>query len=159
MVTSASTIEPSRTLAQTTLRSPMTVVEDLAAAPDDRVPADATSSPRRTTPGSMVTSSAMRDGGVDERAGAGPTMVTPARMWRLVDAQAQLELGVGQLGAVVDAQERAVVVDLEGGHRPVVGARERHELRQVELAGRGRGLDVADAAAQPGDVEGVEARR
>ena len=56
---------------------------------------------------------------------AGSTMVTPARMWRSLMRSRMLDLGVGQLGAVVDAQQRAVVIDLERGHRPVVGAGER----------------------------------
>ena len=38
-----------------------------------------------------------------------------------VDADAHLDLGVGELDAVVDAEQRPVVVDLEAGDRPVVG--------------------------------------
>ena len=38
----------------------------------------------------------------------------------LVDADAHLDLGVGQLDAVVDAEQGAVVLDLEAGDGPVV---------------------------------------
>ena len=74
----------------------------------------------------------------------------------LEDAQAHLQLSVGQLGAVVDAQKRAVVLDLERDHGAVVAAGERDELRQVELAGDGAGLDITDTQAQPVGVERVE---
>ena len=73
-----------------------------------------------------------------------------------VDADAHLDLGVGELDAVVDAEQRPVVVDLEAGDRPVVGSREAHELGQVELPGRGRRHEVPDARAEPGEVERVD---
>ena len=75
----------------------------------------------------------------------------------LVDGQPKLELGRGQLRPVVDAGERAVVLDFERNDRPPVFPGQDHQLGQIELA-RGRGaLDVADAAAEPSRVEGVDA--
>ena len=155
MVTSASTTDDSRTLAQTTVRSPMLVsktwlpVRMMGVTPDGGLAAQHDAGLDGHVLGDP-------DAGVDERAGriddGHPGAHVP-----LVDAQPQLQLGIGQLGPVVDAEERAVVVDLEGRHGPVVGTREGDQLGQVELAGDRRGPHVADAPAQPVDVEGVEA--
>ena len=79
MVTSDSTTEPSRTLAQTTDRSPMRESKTW-------LPVRMTASrpmtvlPRRMTPGSMVTSSAISTL-ASMKVLAGSWRVTPARMW------------------------------------------------------------------------------
>ena len=79
MVTSDSTTEPSRTLAQTTVRSPMRESKTW-------LPARMTASrpmevlPRRMTAGSMVTSSAISTL-ASMKVLAGSCSVTPARMW------------------------------------------------------------------------------
>ena len=112
MVTSASTTDDSRTLAQTTRALADPRVDDLAAGPDARVAPDGRCCPRSTTPGSMVDVLGDRDAGVDEGAGRIDDRDPRAHV-PLVDAQAHLDLGVGQLDAVVDAEEGAVVVDLE----------------------------------------------
>ena len=53
---------------------------------------------------------------------------------RLVDPDAERPLGLGELAAVVDAVERAVVVEPDGAHDPAVLAGQLHELGQVQLA-------------------------
>ena len=74
-----------------------------------------------------------------------------------VDAHPQVQLRGRELGAVVDAGKRTVVLDLDRDHRPMVRASQRHQLREVQLPGDGRGLHVADAGAQPCGIEGVDA--
>ena len=129
-------------------------VEDLAAAADDGVALD---------DGPAAQDHDGLDGdvlgdlhaGVDEGAGGVPQRHAGAHVG-LVDAQAHLQLGVGQLGPVIDAQQRAVILDLQGGDRAVIGEGHGHQLRQVQLPGHRRRLHIADAAAQPGDLEGVQ---
>ena len=55
---------------------------------------------------------------------------------RLVAPDAQVPLGGGQLRAVVDAVESAVVLERDGADEPAVLAGEADELGQVQLAGR-----------------------
>ncbi len=54
----------------------------------------------------------------------------------LVAADPQAPLGGGELGAVVDAVEPAVVLERDRADQPAVLAGEPDELGQVELAGR-----------------------
>ena len=130
-------------------------VEDLAAGADDRVALDDRAAPKDDARLDGDVRGDL-DAGIDE--GAGRVLQGDAGAHvGLVDAQAHLHLGVGQLDAVVDAQQGAVVLHLQGGHGPVVRARQRHELGKVELARHRRGRHVVDAPAQPGDVEGIEA--
>ena len=77
----------------------------------------------------------------------------------LVEAHPQAPFGGRQLRPVVDAVEPAVVVEGDRADQAAVLACERDEVRQVQLAGRRRGLERADPTAQPGRVEGVDARR
>ena len=74
----------------------------------------------------------------------------------LVEAHPQAPLGGGELVAVVDAVEAAVVLEADRGDDPAVLAGEPHEVGQVQLAGRGRRLERRDPPAQPGRVEGVQ---
>ena len=76
----------------------------------------------------------------------------------LVAADPQAPLGGGELRAVVDAIESTVVLEGDRGDESAVLAGEADELGQVQLAGRGRGRQRLDAAAQPGGIEDVEAR-
>ena len=76
----------------------------------------------------------------------------------LVAADPQVPLGGGELGTVVDAIESAVVLERDRGDEAAVLAGEAHELGQVQLAGRWRRRHRLDAAAQPGGIEGVQAR-
>ena len=62
----------------------------------------------------------------------------------------------GQLGPVVDAQQRAVVRRLERDHRPAVGQRKLDKPGQVELTGGRRRAQIADPVPEPGDIEGVQ---
>ena len=75
----------------------------------------------------------------------------------LVEPDPQAPLGGGELAAVVDAVEPAVVLEGDGRDDPAVLARERDEIGQVELAGRRRGRQRSDAATEPGRIEGVQA--
>ena len=54
----------------------------------------------------------------------------------LVEPDPQAPLGGGELGAVVDAVEPAVVLEGDRAHDPAVLAGERDEVGQVQLAGR-----------------------
>ena len=76
----------------------------------------------------------------------------------LVQAHAQGPLRLGELAAIVDAVERAVVLEAHGAHDAAVLAGELDQVGQVELAVRFRGRQALDPSAQPGRVEGVEAR-
>ena len=75
---------------------------------------------------------------------------------RLVEPDPQAPLGGGQLRAVVDAVEPAVVLEGDRADDPAVLAGEPDELGQVQLAGRGRRRQGLDPAAQPGGIERVE---
>ncbi len=54
----------------------------------------------------------------------------------LVDPDPKGPLGLGELVAVVDAVERAVVLEPDRAHDPAVLACERHEIGEVQLAVR-----------------------
>ena len=68
----------------------------------------------------------------------------------LVELDPHVPLGPRELRAVVDAQQAAVVLDLERGDDPAVGAGGRDEVREVQLAGgrrRAGGRAIAGAAS------------
>ena len=75
---------------------------------------------------------------------------------RLVPADAQIPLSGGKLRSVVDAIEATVVLEGDRADEPAVLAGKPDELREVDLAGRGRGLQRGDPPAKPVGVEGVQ---
>ena len=119
------------------------------------LPSPTVVAPRRMTFGSRMTSGAEVDGPVevDRRRVAHRHAVAHVG---LVEPDAHGPLGGGQLRAVVDAVEPAVVLEPDSADDPAVLAGEPDELGQVQLPGRGRRLQGADPAPQPGGVEGVE---
>jgi hypothetical protein len=75
----------------------------------------------------------------------------------LVASNAQVPLGGGELGSIVDAVESAVVLEGDRGHESAVLAREADQLGEIELPRRpGRGERI-DPPAEPCRIERVEA--
>ena len=105
--------------------------------------------PRRTTPGSRVTSCAELDRPVDVHRRRVAHRHAGAHV-RLVDPDAERPLGLGELAPVVDAVERAVVLEADGAHDPAVLAGELDEIGEVQLAVRGRRREGVDPPAEPG---------
>jgi hypothetical protein len=76
----------------------------------------------------------------------------------LVDADAKSPFRLRELAAIVDAIERAVVVEPDRAHDPAVLAGQLDELGEVQLAVRRGRREGVDAAPEPGRVEGIHAR-
>ena len=83
--------------------------------------------------------------------------MTPAFIQRSLSSDAHVPLRAGELRAVVDAGEAAVVLHLERGDEAAVLAGHRDEIREVHLAGRRRRLEIPDAPSQPRRVERIQA--
>ncbi len=113
--------------------------------------------PRRMTLGSSVTSGAMLDRPVEIH-GRWVAHRHARLHVGLVEPHAQAPLGGGQLVAVVDAVKATVVLEADRGHDPAVLASELDQVGQVQLAGRRGRCEAGDPTAQPGRVEGVQAR-
>ena len=94
--------------------------------------------PRSMTFGSSTTSWASVDG-VVEVDGRRVEHRHPGAHPAVVELDPHVPLGPGELGAVVDPREAAVVVGVERRHDPPVLAGERDEVGEVQLAGRGEG--------------------
>ncbi len=77
---------------------------------------------------------------------------------RLVQPDPKRPFRRGELRAIVDAGEPAVVLEGDGADEPAVLAREPDQVGQVQLAGGGRRRQRDDPATQPGGIEGVQPR-
>ena len=142
--------------AQTNARAPIWLSMIWLPAPIT-VPSPTEVPPRRITFGSRVTSGGERHVPVEVDRGRVAHRDAVAHVL-LVAPDPQVPLGGGELRTVVDAIEAPVVLEGDGRDEPTVLAGEADELGQVQLAGRGRGLQRLDAAAQPGGIERVQPR-
>ena len=75
----------------------------------------------------------------------------------VVGLHPHVPFGAGELRPIVDPGQASVVVHVQAGHDPPVLAREPHQVREVQLARDGRRAQVADPAAEPRRVDGVQA--
>ena len=152
--TSSSTSDASRTLAQTRQSRP--IVESMTSLFGPMtVPSPTVVVPPRMTFGSMTTSGASIDRRVDERR-ADVADRHAGRHVAGIDVEPEIVFCSVELCPVVDPEQRAVVLDLEGRDGPSVDSSEADELGEIQLPGPRRWHDVGDPVAQPRDVERVQ---
>ena len=140
-------------LAQTRQSAPM--VESTIVVPEPIVlPSPTEVRPVRMTFGSRTTSTSNRTP-QSRYTVDGSRIVTPARMWASFMRTRSAHSACGELGAVVDAIERPVVVKPDGADDSSVLASQSHQFGEVQLTGRRRRLDGIDPPTEPCRVEGV----